>query len=207
MTELGPAFVAGAAAGLGVAIPFGPIGIIIVETSLRRGWAAGAAAGMGAATIDGIYAFVAAFAGAAVAGLVEPVAIPIRVVSAVVLAAIAIRGLLILRHRARVVVGDLGPSLPRTYLTIVGLTAINPLTIVYFTALVVGLPALGSTAAKLSFSAGAAIGSGVWQLTISGVAALFHRRLTETARVVTGVVGDLIILGLAANILRSVVGL
>lgn len=207
MIELGSAFVAGAAAGLGVAIPFGPIGIMIVETALRRGWAAGAAAGMGAATIDGLYAFVAGFAGLAVAAVIAPVSMPIRLVSATVLAAIAIRGLLLLRKRARIVVGDLGPSLPRTYLTIVGLTAINPLTIVYFSALVVGLPALGSTGAKLAFGAGAAIGSAVWQLTISGVAALFHRRLTDTARVVTGVVGDLIILGLAANILRSVVGL
>ena len=40
---------AGIVAGLGVAVPLGPIGILILETALRRGWGHGAAAGMGAA--------------------------------------------------------------------------------------------------------------------------------------------------------------
>jgi threonine/homoserine/homoserine lactone efflux protein len=57
------AFLAGVAAGLGIAIPVGAIAILIVETGLRRGFRLGAAAGAGAATVDGIYVLVAAAEG------------------------------------------------------------------------------------------------------------------------------------------------
>jgi threonine/homoserine/homoserine lactone efflux protein len=61
------AFLAGVAAGLGIAVPVGAIAILIVETGLRRGFRLGAAAGAGAATVDGIYALVAAVFGSALA--------------------------------------------------------------------------------------------------------------------------------------------
>ena len=50
------ALLAGVAAGLGVAVPFGAIAVLIVETSIRRGRWFGWAAGAGAATADLTYA-------------------------------------------------------------------------------------------------------------------------------------------------------
>ena len=208
MTPLASSFVAGLLAGYGVAIPVGAIAVLIIETALRRGFAAGFAAGGGAASADGLYALVAAVAGAAVAGLVEPIAVELRAVSAAVLAIIGIRGLASI-HRTRRGVGslrDLPTSLPRTYGALLALTIINPMTVIYFTALVLGVPAIGSgPSEKLAFVLGAFLASLSWQSLLAFVGSLFHRRLSDRAQLVASLVGNLIVLGFALNIGRSLV--
>ena len=48
--------------GLLLAVPVGPIGLLCLRRSLTMGMAAGMAVGLGAATADGVYAGIAAFA-------------------------------------------------------------------------------------------------------------------------------------------------
>jgi threonine/homoserine/homoserine lactone efflux protein len=84
---------AGIAAGLGIAIPFGAIAILIVETGMRRGRVFGWAAGAGAATADLTYASLAVTFGAAMATLIGPIQTPLRWLSVAVLAVIAVRGI------------------------------------------------------------------------------------------------------------------
>lgn len=206
MEPLASAFVAGALAGYGVAIPVGAIAVLIIDTALRRGLGPGLAAGAGAATADGVYAFVAALAGAAVAALVAPFSVELRGLSAVVLALIGVRGLLSLRRvvTAGPAAAELPPSPRRTYLTILGLTIINPMTVIYFTALILGLPAIGSGPdAKAAFVLGAFLASLSWQSFLAVVGSVAHRRLPERFRAAAALVGDLIVLGFALNIARG----
>ncbi len=206
MDALASAFVAGLLAGYGVAIPVGAIAVLIIDTALRRGLPPGLAAGAGAATADGVYALVAALAGTAVAALVAPFSVELRGLSALVLALIGLRGLLSLRRVAREDAArtELPPSLRRTYLTILGLTIINPMTVIYFTALILGLPAIGSDAAdKLAFVVAAFLASLSWQSLLAIVGSVGHRRLPEGSRLAAGVVGDLIVLAFALNIARG----
>lgn len=213
------AFLAGVIAGLGVAIPVGPIAILILDTALRRGLRTGLAAGAGAATADGVYATIAGIGGAAIAVVIEPVAVPLKWVSVAVLAIIAARGLLSVRREMRVTAtnganggaaatpsGERGPSRPATYLRFLGLTIVNPSTVIYFAALVVGLPAVsGGAAERIVFAAGAFIASISWQSVIAVVGAVVHRRLPPSARLYTSLAGNLIILALAANIVRNLI--
>ena len=60
------ALLAGISAGLAVAVPLGPIGVMIVDTGIRDGGRSAFAAGLGTATVDGLYAATAALFGAAV---------------------------------------------------------------------------------------------------------------------------------------------
>jgi arginine exporter protein ArgO len=208
MEGLTSSFLAGVLAGYGIAIPVGAISVLIIETALRRGFAAGFVAGAGAATVDGFYALVAALAGAAVAGVLEPLAWDLRALSAIVLMAIGVRGLLVLqaRRNGRTTVRELPPSLVRTYATFVALTVINPMTVVYFAALILGLPAIGSgPVEKLAFIVGALLASGSWQTVLAVVGSLFHQRLSDRLRVAVTVVGNLIILGFALNIARGLI--
>lgn len=209
MSDLGPAFLAGVAAGLAVAIPLGPIGILILETGLAHGLPRAVAAALGTATIDLGYALLAISAGSLAGALIAPYATPIRLVSAAILVAIAVRGLTRLRRTDLAPDGGVAPTpvtwgvLP-TYLRFLGLTAVNPLTVLYFTALVIGLPAIaGSPGARGAFGLGVGLGSGAWQLALAGVGAVLHHRLPPRARAITGIVGDVIILLLAAGILAS----
>jgi threonine/homoserine/homoserine lactone efflux protein len=213
------AFLAGAVAGFGVAIPVGPIAILILDTALRRGLRPGLAAGAGAATADGIYATIAGIGGAAIAGFIAPVSTPLRWASVAVLVVIAARGLLAVRREmgaSAIPVGSpAGAPDPEsaarhralaTYLRFLGLTIVNPTTVVYFAALVVGLPALsGGAAERVVFAAGAFLASISWQSLLALVGAVVHRRLPPSARVYTSLAGNLIVLALAANILRGLI--
>ena len=212
------AFLAGAAAGLGIAIPVGAIAILIVETGLRRGFRLAAAAGAGAATVDGIYALVAAAFGSALAALLAPLETPLRVLAVVVLVAIALRGLLGLRAASRPVAADgvqvppdveaveRGGSALRTYGVFVAITLLNPVTLTYFAALILGLGSTGvSLAEKAAFVAGAFLASLAWQTLLAAVGAFLHRRLSPRIRAGVVVVGNGIILAFALAIGVSLV--
>jgi threonine/homoserine/homoserine lactone efflux protein len=210
------AFLAGAAAGLGIAIPVGAIAILSVETGLRRGFRLGAAAGAGAATVDGIYALVAAAFGAALAAILAPWERPLRVVAVVVLVAIALRGLAGLRARARPAVADgaqippdveeaeRGGSAVRTYGVFVAITLLNPVTVTYFAALILGLGSTGAgPAEKAAFVIGAFLASLCWQTLLAAVGAFLHRRLSPRLRTGVIILGNAIILGFALVIARG----
>ena len=208
------AFLHGAVAGYGIAIPVGPIALLIMDSALRRGLRVGLAAGAGTATADFVYATIAGLGGAAIAGVIAPLSVPLRWLSVVVLVVIAARGVIGVRRemRATAVPGDAGAAaepatrhrIVATYLRFLGLTIVNPATVVYFAALVVGLPAVsGGVEERLAFSAGAFAASLSWQSFLAVVGAVVHRRLPPSARLYTSLAGNIIVLGLAALIVRG----
>ncbi len=207
------AFLAGAAAGLGIAIPVGAIAILIVETGLRRGFRLAAAAGAGAATVDGVYALVAAAFGAALAAVLAPWDRPLRIVAVVVLVAIALRGLLGLRAMSPPIAADGAPIRPdveaaerggsvvRTYGVFVAITLLNPVTVTYFAALILGLGSTGTgPAEKAAFVAGAFLASLAWQTLLAAVGAFLHRRLSVRLRAAVVLLGNAIVLAFAVAI-------
>lgn len=211
------AFLHGVVAGYGIAIPLGPIALLILDTALRRGLRTGLAAGAGTATADGVYATIAGIGGAAIAGFIVPISVPLRWLSVAVLVAIAAWGLLSVRREMRTTLvpaisgGPPDPAGPHrvvsTYLRFLGLTIVNPATVVYFAALVVGLPAVsGGTAERIVFAAGAFTASVSWQSLLAVVGAVVHRRLPPSARLYTSLAGNLIVVLLALNIVRGLVG-
>lgn len=103
----------------------------------------GGCAALGVATADGLYALVAALGGAALAAALQPVLAPLRWASVLVLLAMAVRGAVgaVRQYReqrlaARSVRDPVRPA--RAYLTLLGITLLNPTTVIYFAALVLG---------------------------------------------------------------------
>jgi threonine/homoserine/homoserine lactone efflux protein len=190
--------VAGLLAGWGVAIPLGAIGVMVVDLGMRGGFRPAAAAAAGVATADVLYAAVAAAAGAAVASVLAPHEHALRLISAAVLATIAVLGLLALRHRRDAPATDPGAT-HHVYARFVALTSINPTTVAYFAALIAGLPAVASApaSAKLVFVLAAGAASLSWQLVLAGSGAALHHRLPASARLWTALAGNAIVLGLA----------
>jgi arginine exporter protein ArgO len=194
-------------AGYGIAIPVGPIAILLIGLTARTSLRVGAAAALGAATADGVYALVAVLGGAALHQLIAPVAAPMRWVAAAVLVALAVRtaAQAALAHRKpaqeRSVGGLRTPA--RAYLALLGLTMLNPSTIVYFGALVVGRQASASlsTAAQAVFVAAAFIASASWQLLLAGGGSLVGRVLAgPRGRLVTALVSSATIVALAVTL-------
>jgi arginine exporter protein ArgO len=194
------AFLAGVVAGYGIAVPVGAIGVLIVGLSARTSLGVGVAAALGAATADGVYAVVAVLGGAALAGVIAPIATPLRWVAAGVLLALA----------AKTAYGTLrGPgtterpprpvTAPAAYAGILGLTLLNPATVIYFAALILGRGGIGG---GVWFVAGAFLASASWQLVLAGGGSLVGRVLTgERGRLITALASSVVIAALAVTLL------
>ncbi|HET9655834.1 MAG TPA: LysE family transporter, partial [Kineosporiaceae bacterium] len=94
-----------------------------------------------------------------------------------------------------------GPGRLRTLQRFFALTAINPLTAVYFVVLTSGLGGtVHGTAAAAAFAAGVFAASLSWQLLLVGVGSLAGARLPEWARTATSLTGYVVILGYAVKL-------
>ena len=143
------AFLAGVVAGYGVAVPVGAIAILIMGLTARTSLRVGAAAAMGVATADGLYAVVAVVGGAALASRHRAD----RRADALAGRRRAARA----RRRTprsppcgttatrpgRPAPTPAWPRPGRAYAGLLGLTLLNPMTIVYFAALVLGPTGVG----------------------------------------------------------------
>ena len=202
------AFWEGVLAGYGIAVPVGAIAVLILETALRRGFRIGFAAGAGAATADFLYAALAALAGAALAAQLRPLAGPLRVVGGLVLVGIGAYGLWGANRRTVAPnpggVRELG--LGATYRLFVGLTVINPLTVVYFAALILGGSAgsIHTAWSRTVFVLGAGLASLSWQTLLAALGSIAHRHLSPKAQGILSAVGNLIVVALGLRLLVSV---
>lgn len=195
-----PAFVAGLFAGWAIAIPVGAIAVLIMETGIRRGFRVAAAAGAGAASADGAFATLAVVGGTALAAVLEPLERPLRIVAIGALLGIGLRGLLRMTIAQRgVPAGAVLPAhaLP-TYLRFLGLTLLNPATVIYFAALILALPDVGrGPGERGAFVAGAFLASLSWQLVLAAVGAVAHHRLPARFQTGVSLLGNLVICGFA----------
>ncbi|WP_338676438.1 LysE family transporter [Streptomyces sp. SCSIO 30461] len=194
MGEMWTTAVAGAAAGIGVAMPVGAMGVLLVQESLRdRRNAVAAAAAV--AVVDFAYAAVATAIGPLVASALTEVEAWVRLVSAAVLMGIAVRGLWASRHTAddgspAAAGSDAGSGAARTFVRFAALTLVNPTTALYFTALTTAQGAeLGNGAAGAVFATGVFVASLAWQQLLVAVSGIAGARIGARARAWTFRVG------------------
>jgi threonine/homoserine/homoserine lactone efflux protein len=193
------ALLLGVAAGYAIAIPFGPIAILIVRTGVRQGLRAAAAAGAGTATADLVFATIAMLFGAAASAFLAPVLPAARLVAGAALAVIAVRGFLAAPQAMEREPGSVRPG--NTYVLFLGLTMLNPPTVIYFVSLAIALPEVSADfASRAAFVVGAFLSSLSWQEFLAVVGAMLHGRLTPGLQRITAVVSSVIILGLAARV-------
>ena len=188
---------AGFAAGLAIAMPLGAIALLILRESLTFGLRTGLAAGAGVATVDLVYCTVAVVAGATLAPLIEPWLPALAIASGAVIIVI---GLVLLRGALRPAAAqaELVPGRPLSvYARFVGLTALNPATIVYFAALSAVLASVSATGAgTVAFVVGVALGSLLWQSGLAIVGAAIGAKATERATRIIGIVAACVVTAL-----------
>jgi arginine exporter protein ArgO len=203
------ALVAGLAAGYGIALPVGAVAAYLVALTARTSLRTGVSAALGVATADGVYALVAVCGGAVLAPVLRPVALQLRRGSAVVLFALAVYGAVsaIRRHRGGgdgTADGGAVSGAVRAYLGMWAMTTMNPLTVVYFTALVLGRQAAAAAggADQAVFVLAAFAASASWQLVLAGGGALAGQVLTGSrGRLITALASSTLICFLAVRLL------
>lgn len=224
-------FAAGLAAGLGIALPLGAIGVLILREGVERGIRAAGVAALAVATVDFGYALLAVVIGERIADALSGVERVVQVVGALALTAVVIIGagdlLRSVRGRERVHLHVGGPGraatdgtrssthpetqspdlieLPvgygTTFLRFVGLTAINPMTAVYFVALTAGLAQrLAGPGAGTAFAVGVFVGSLAWQVVLAIGGATAGSRMSERVRVGVSLTGYAIVAGYAVKL-------
>lgn len=193
------AVVAGLLAGWAVAVPVGAVGAHLVALSASAPWRTAVAAALGVAVADGAYALLAAVGGAAVAPLAQRLADPLRWLSAAVLLALAVRtAVLALRPGGP----PPAPAPGSAFVRLLGLTLVNPATVVAFTAVVLGGEAW-SAPEQVVFAASAFVASALWQLLLAaGGAALGGAVTSRRGRLATALVSSAVLAVLALDLLR-----
>lgn len=198
----------GVLAGLGVAMPLGAIGALLLREGIVNGFRVGAAAAAGVATVDLLYCAVATATGVLLASAIDGVRGPFLIASGILVVAIGILQLFRIRSSP-------GPdatavdriSALRAYARFVGLTAINPMTLIYFIALGGAVTARSaSPAGPIVFVVAAGIASLAWQLVLAGAGAVFGHLIGRRATWVIGVLASLVVIVLGAFVLAQGTG-
>lgn len=198
--------VAGLLAGYGVAMPVGPVGTYLVALTARSSLRIGVFAALGVASADGVYAAVAAGAGSVLAPLLVPVVGPLRWASVVVLVGLAVMGAVraVRRYRERridLLQQETPIGVWTAYFGMFGMTMLNPWTVIYFAALVLGGSEIAGVAERVVFVVAAFVASASWQLLLAGGGALLGRLLTgPVGRLVTALASSAVIVVLAVRI-------
>ncbi|EYR62000.1 hypothetical protein N866_12860, partial [Actinotalea ferrariae CF5-4] len=98
-----------------------------------------------------------------------------------------------------VTVAPARPMTPaRSFVRFVGLTAVNPLTVVYFVAVAAGLAdRLVTPTATVAFVLGIGVASAAWQLALAGAGAVLGARVSPRVRTALSLAGYAVVAGFA----------
>jgi threonine/homoserine/homoserine lactone efflux protein len=188
-------FLRGLVLGFTIAAAVGPISLLCIRRTLAEGRLVGLASGMGVATADATYGAIAAFGLTAVTDLLVDWRRALGILGGVFLLWLAWRTFRSVPAEA-VKNGDRDArrGLPAAYVSTLGLTLTNPMTILSFAALFVGLGVTGGDAAgATALTLGVFAGSAGWWVVLVTVVGAVRSRLTTSGLRRVNVVSGLVI--------------
>ncbi len=164
--------------GFTIAAAVGPISLLVIRRTLSEGQVVGLASGLGVATADATYGAIAAFGlGAVTQALVEARHV-LGLVGGIFLLWLAWSTARTEPHDPAVVRPRRG-GLAGAYLSILGLTLTNPMTILSFGALFAGLGVTSSEPGDAALiTLGVLLGSGAWWVVLTSGVSLLRVRIT-----------------------------
>lgn len=149
--------------GLSIAAPVGPIGVLIIRRTLLQGRLAGFVTGLGAASADACYGLVAGLGLTVVTALLVEQEFWLRLLGGLFIAYLGIGSLL--SKPAQSTQHEVRSGLFAAYFTTFLLTLTNPMTILSFSGIMLGLGVYQGGSSLLSlflFVGGVFLGSALW---------------------------------------------
>lgn len=199
-------FIKGIAIGFSLAIPVGPIGLLLIRRTLTRGRVAGLASGLGAATADAIYGCIAGFGVTLLSNFLLENSCVLRVVGGAFLCYLGMKIFLSKPSEKRP--STEGSTLAGYYISTLILTLTNPATIIAFAA-VFAASGVAHTHGHYWFTVflviGVFCGSALWWLILSSIVSIFHGRFESTGLTIINRVSGLLISAFGLAILVSLV--
>lgn len=164
--------------GFSIAAPVGPIGVLVIRRTLSEGRVTGFITGLGAATADAFYGAVGAFGLTLITTWLVNSEGWLRIIGGLFLCWLGIRTLL---APPATTAAATATTRLNAFVTTFALTLTNPLTILSFVAVFVGLGLASDSSdplAALTVVSGVFIGSAFWWLALSGGISLLRHRVT-----------------------------
>jgi threonine/homoserine/homoserine lactone efflux protein len=162
--------ITGALAGLALAIPLGPMAILLISTTLKHGRGIGFFGALAMASVDFSYAALVFAFGNGIINLLTGWVLPLRLLGSAILLYVAFKIFMDARKSSRIDDPDLSDSPKsrfKTYAKFFGLTVLNPATAFYFFGITPSVAALSQGTGFWStglFAVGVFAGSVVWQM-------------------------------------------
>ncbi len=174
-----PAFaVRGFILGFTIAAAVGPISLLVIRRTLAEGHRYGLVSGMGVATADATYGAIAAFGLGAITDILVGARQVLGLVGGLFLLWLAWRTIRSTPTEAATV-QTRRPGYVGAYLSILGLTLANPMTILSFGALFAGLGVrAGASGDAAMIVLGVLLGSAAWWVALTTAVAMTRHRLT-----------------------------
>ena len=178
--------------GFTIAAAVGPISLLVIRRTLAEGQRYGLVSGLGVATADATYGAIAAFGLSAITDVLVNARQVLGLVGGVFLLWLAWRTIRSTpTEAATVTTGRRGYA--GAYLSILGLTLANPMTILSFGALFAGLGVTGGATGDAALVVlGVLLGSTTWWIVLTTAVATLRGRITPVwlhrVNIVSGVI-------------------
>lgn len=197
-------FATGVFAGLALAIPLGPMAILLISTTIKYGRGIGVFGALAMATVDLSYAGVVfAFGNLAILLLTDWM-FAMRLVGSLILTFVAARIFIDARRSSALALSSsqlAKPTRSATFAKFFGLTVLNPATAFYFVGITPSVAELASTGDLLVgivlFALGVFLGSLVWQFGLVYAATITSKFTNHRVQQGIQYAGALLILILA----------
>ncbi len=164
--------------GFSIAAPVGPISVLCMRRTLAKGRLSGIVSGLGAATADAVYGCVAVLGLTFISNGLINQHVWLRLIGGLFLCYLGIKTFLAKPAKRTAFAG--GNGLAGAYASTFFLTLTNPMTILFFAAVIAGLGLAGSGGGFMSAGAvvlGVFIGSSLWWFILSSSVSVFRERL------------------------------
>jgi len=182
--------------GFSLAAPVGPIGLLVISRTVRKGRLYGFISGLGATFADGVYGCIAGFGFSAIISFLINHSDIIKPIGCIIMCLIGIKTFLSKTHVQQVKVKD-AKNLIGAFTSVFFLTLSNPITIVFFIALFsgLGLHVGNSYFSILTFIIGVLLGSAAWWLILSSITGVIRHKINEkTIGVINKISGTVLVI-------------
>jgi len=193
--------------GLAVSMPLGPIGIILINRTIKRGFLSGFFSGLGLGTADTLLAVLAALGFTVIISFIKEERFIITVLAGIIIIGVGIKVFLsnpVKEFRDR----DKGEkSLWRDFYSVFVLSITNPYTILIFVAFFSGIHLNGNIRPELVpffLIPGVFIGAMSWWFSLSYFLSRFKRKIRLRAIVKINKLGGIVIILIGILLLLSV---
>jgi threonine/homoserine/homoserine lactone efflux protein len=169
-------FLKGFLIGISIAAPVGPIGLLTIRRTLAFGRIAGFMSGLGAATADAVFGSIAAFGITAISSVLIGAKVYLGVIGGLFL--IYLGWQTFASKPAEHAAESRASSLGVIYVSTFALVLTNPISILYFTAIISSVGAAGNLLSASAMVFGVFLGSVLWWFFLSFIASLLKTRIT-----------------------------